>query len=311
MTLLNRLQTRVALVMKRRRRRMARKKNKQTSAPVPPDISAATVRAASITHTDVLECKSSASPAAGHPLVECKDRISEWVPESVLQDANLNADLAPREPFCLVWQEINPDSEDANALFSSLDSSKENINVRTDIESSSNALMELERKKEPQVAACKTSRKSKQNAQRKQPRRSCKHTANSQTLPQVETFFLVGKQRTPGLVMLAPNCIGRTCVVAMNRFDCKITLSGCVSLNVVRHEDLHVPSETWRVQLRPGTVVSVISHVVLLNTHKQLSEETNAERNQEDNLTELLEERRAYMSQLRLAFYGSDEDCAG
>lgn len=171
-------------------------------------------------------------------------------------------------------------------------------------------MLELECKKEPHRAR-KSSRKGRPNAERQQPRRSCKHTASSQTLPLVETFFLVGQKRTPGLVMLAPNCIGRTCVVAMNRFDCRITSSGCVSLAVVRHKDLHVPSETWRVQLRPGTVVSVISRVTLLDSHKQPSKPTNAEEKQEDNLTELLEEHRAYLSHLQSVFYMSDEDSAG
>lgn len=286
---------------------MLRKKNKQGPAPEPPDISAATMHAAPITNTDVIECKSSDSPDVGHQLVESEERISEGVPESVLQDADLNTDQSPSESFHLVWQEINSDPEDINTLFGSLDSSKENIRVRTEIESS-NALLELECKEKSQVAPYKPCHKIRRNANRKQPRRSCKRTASSQALAlaRVETTFLVVKQGSPGLVMSAPNCIGRMCVVAMNRFDDCIALSGCVSLALLRHEDLHVPSETWRVQLRPGTVVSVISHAALLSSHKQPSEETTAEQTQQDHLTELLAEQQAYMSQLHSVFYGSD-----
>lgn len=294
--------------MRRKRHRMVRKKNKQGPAPEPPDISAATMCASSITSADVIECKSSDSPDVGRHLVESEERISEGVSESVLQDANLNTGQSPSESFHLVWQDINSDPEDINALFSSLDSSKENILVRTETESS-NALLELERKEKSRVATYKPCRKIRQNANRKQPRRSCKRTSSSQALvlARVETTLLVVvKQGSPGLVMSAPNCIGRMCVVAMNRFDDCIALSGCVSLALLRHEDLHVPSETWRVQLRPGTVVSVISRAALLSSHKQPSEETTAEQAQQDNLTELLAEQRAYMSQLHSVFYGSD-----
>lgn len=293
--------------MRRKRRRMLRKKNKQGPAPKPPDISAATMHAAPITNTDVIECKSRDSRDVGHQLVESEERISEGVPESVLQDADLNTDQSPSESFHLVWQEINSDPEDINTLFSSLDSSKENIRLRTEIESS-NALLELECKEKSQVEAYKPRHKIRRNANRKQPKRSCKRPCSSQALvlARVETTFLVVKQGSPGLVMSAPNCIGKMCVVAMNRFDDWIALSGCVSLTLVRHEDLHVPSETWRVQLRPGTVVSVISRAALLSSHKQPSEETTAKQTQQDHLTELLAEQRAYMSQLHSVFYDSD-----
>ncbi|XP_050047463.1 uncharacterized protein [Dermacentor andersoni] len=221
--------------------------------------------------------------------------------ESISVDRNVS--VQEKEVCHLVWQETDIDSEEVFS-FSDIGCEREKAEVQGEANSCSDNLKFVDSNRQPESKGAKSS-----FVRRKQPVRACKclhssagnKTAVLEQEPQKEK-----KLEKMHLIISVPNCIGRACVVVMGRLNEKMIKPGHVNLTTVKDENLFMKSRSLEVKLFPGKIISVARYAKLQDVCDQPSKEESAEQTQGDNLSKLLEERRAYISQLHSVFQTTD-----
>lgn len=221
--------------------------------------------------------------------------------ESISVDRNVS--VQEKEVCHLVWQETDIDSEEVFS-FSDIGCEREKAEVQGEANSCSDSLKLVDSNRQPESKGAKSS-----FVRRKQPVRACKclHlSAGNKTAVLEQEPQKAKKLEKMHLIISVPNCIGRACVVVMGRLNEKMIKSGHVNLTTVKDENLFMKSRSLEVKLFPGKIISVARYATLQDVCDQPSKEESAEQTQGDNLSRLLEERRAYISQLHSVFHTTD-----
>lgn len=203
----------------------------------------------------------------------------------------------------LVWQDNEIDSEEVFS-FTDIVCEQEKAEVQGEANSCSDNLKLVDSNRQPESKGAKSS-----FVRRKQPVRACKclvSSASNKTTVLERKPQKAIKRETSHLTISAPNCIGRPCIVVMGRLNDKVIRFGYVNLKTVKEETLFMSSRSLEVKLFPGKIISVASCATLPDIHDQPSKRESAEQTQGDDLSKLLEERLAYMSQLHSVFHTTD-----
>lgn len=224
-------------------------------------------------------------------------------PAGILVDRkDRNTSVQEKEVGHLVWQENDSDSEET-VSFNSIHCEQEKAEVQDKVNSCSDDLKPVDSKRRHRSTGAKSS------IDRKQPIRACKYqhlSGSSKTALLTQKPQRPKKPESSHLIITVPNCIGRPCVVVMGRLNDKIVKAGHVNLAAVKEEDLLIESKSLEVKVFPGKVILAARRATLQDACNQPSKEVPAEQTQGDYLSLLLEERRAYMSQLHSVFNTTD-----
>lgn len=214
-----------------------------------------------------------------------------------------NVPVQDKKVCHLIWQDNDIDSEEV-FRFTDIGCEQEKAEVQGEVNSCNDNLKLVDSNRKPESKGAKSS-----CVRRKQPVRACKclHSSASNKTAVLEQKPQKAKKRdASNLTISAPNCIGRPCIVVMGHLNDKVIKSGHVNLTTVPEETLFMSSTSLEVKLFPGKIISVASCATLQDTHDQPSKGESAEQTQGDDLSKLLEERRAYMSQLHSVFHTTD-----
>lgn len=213
-----------------------------------------------------------------------------------------NVPVQDKKVCHLVWQD--DDISEEVFSFTDIGCEQEKAEVQGEANSCSDDLKLVDSNRQPESKGSKSS-----FVRRKQPVRACKclvSSASNKTTVLERKPQKANKRETSHLTISVPNCIGRPCIVVMGRLNDKMIKFGYVNLKTVKEETLFIRSRSLEVKLLPGKIISVASCATLPDIHDQPSKRESTEQTQGDDLSKLLEERRAYMSQLHSVFHTTD-----
>lgn len=255
--------------------------------------------------------KNSCSQVIDHAVTNSSTQSHGARPDTHFNNSNDSASIAvdnnvpveDKKVCRLVWQDNDIDSEEVFS-FADIVCEQEKAEVQGEANSCSDNLKLVDSNRQPESKGVKSS-----SVRRKQPVRACKclHSSASNKTAVMERKPQKAKKReTSQFTISVPNCIGRPCIVVMSQLNDKVIKSGHVNLTTVPEESLFMSSTSLEVKLFPGKIISVASCATLQDIHDQPSKGESAEQTQGDDLSKLLEERRAYMSQLHSVFHTTD-----